>query len=179
MSNVDENDLKLIHDYQNGNEDAFTLLFHKYYPIVCKIFMMKGVSQADSDDMTEEIFIKLITGLKSYHFDKNFDHYLNKIVRNKLIDYYRKSRRTCSFFEEQFIQDKSFDPINLEELHDIIECCLQKIIDKIRRSILLLWIEGFKRAQMAELLNIPLGTVHSNLERGKIILRKCVEDSLK
>lgn len=170
MSNADENDLTLIRDYQNGNEDAFAVLFRKYYPMVCKIFMMKGVSQADSDDMTEEIFIKLITALKSYHFNKDFDHYLHKIVRNKLIDYYRKSKRTCSFVEEQFIQDKSFDPIKLEELHDIIECCLQKIFDKIRRSIIILWIEGFKRRQMADLLNIPLGTVHSNLERGKIIL---------
>jgi len=179
MNNAGIGDRQLIQKYQNGSEEAFTKLFKKYYPLVYKVFLMKGLPESDADDLTEEIFIKLITALKNYLFNQKFEHYLHKVVRNKLIDYYRQNKRTCPFFEEQFIQDDSDVKINLDELYCIIDYCLQTIISETRRTILVLWIRGYRRNQMAELLKLPIGTIHSNLERGKSRLRECIEDRLK
>lgn len=178
MSDPFDEDAERIHDYQMGNEEAFSWLFHKYYPLVYKIFRVKSLSEADADDLTEEIFIKLIGALKTYQFDKPFKNYLHRIVRNKLIDFYRQRHKTYSYADMQNFISKPANQIDHDELREIIDRCLRKIVSLVRRSILMLWIDGYKRNQMAELLNIPLGTIHSNLERGKIVLRKCIEDKL-
>lgn len=174
----DHNDYELIRRYQEGQERAFTELFLKYYPLVYKLFAMKGIPRAEAEDLTAEIFVKLIEALKTYRFEKPFQHYLQRVVRNRLFDYYRarkiewlplelelslKLRSSC---------DEKFD------LQQIIDHCLQQIKSLIRRAIILAWLEGYRRRQIAELLNLPIGTVHSNLERGKKQFRDCVQENL-
>jgi RNA polymerase sigma-70 factor (ECF subfamily) len=178
LINAFDEDFQRIRQYQKGDHEAFATLFHKYYPMVYRIFRIKGLTEADADDMTEEIFIKLIRALKTYQFKKPFDNYLRRVVRNKMIDFYRR-KRNYAFIECELIPDRAESQVDYEELRDIISHCLRKIINLTRRSILVLWIDGYKRSQMADLLNIPIGTVHSNLERGKVVLRKCIEDRLK
>ncbi|MCI0493839.1 sigma-70 family RNA polymerase sigma factor, partial [candidate division KSB1 bacterium] len=92
MKKDDQNDFDLIRDYQQGAEQAFTDLFLKYYPLVYKIFIMKGIPQAEAEDLTAEIFVKLIEALKTYRFEKPFQHYLRRIVRNRLFDFYRAKK---------------------------------------------------------------------------------------
>lgn len=173
-----QNDFELIRNYQQGEEQAFTDLFLKYYPLVYKIFFTKGIPQAEAEDLTAEIFIKLIEALKTYRFEQPFPHYLRRVVRNRLFDFYRAKKIDWLPLELELSlklkssSDEEFD------LHEIIDHCLQQIKSLLRRAILLSWLEGYKRNQIAELLNLPIGTVHSNLERGKSQLRDCVQGQL-
>ncbi|MGP8330234.1 MAG: RNA polymerase sigma factor [Methanosarcinaceae archaeon] len=171
-------DYELIHGYQQGDEESFSTLFKKYYPIVFQLLIIKGIPQQDVEDLTAEIFIKLIESLKTYRYEKPFEHFLRRVVRNKLYDFFRKnqSKGIHLEFNEEIV---ACEPDVQFELEEVIEQCLQEIKSLIRRSIILLWTQTYKRQQIAEILNIPAGTVHSNLERGKITFRKCIQEKLQ
>ena len=174
----DQDDFDLIRNYQRGEEQAFSDLFLKYYPLVYKIFIMKGIPQAEAEDSTTEIFIKLIEALKTYRFEKPFQHYLRRVVRNRLFDFYRAKKITWLPLElEPSLSLKSIAGTDFD-LQEIIDHCLQQIKSLIRRTIIFSWLEGYKRKQIAELLKLPIGTVHSNLERGKSQFRNCVQENL-
>ncbi len=171
----DQNDLELIRRYQKGEERAFAELFSKYYPLAYKIFIMKGIPRTEAEDLTAEIFIKLIEALKSYRLEKPFEHYLRRVVRNRLFDYYRSKKIEWLSLELHLsVRSQSED----RDFQEIVAHCLQRIKSLIRRAILLSWLEGYKRRQIAELLQLPIGTVHSNLERGKRDFRECVQREL-
>jgi len=171
-------DFLLIERYQNGDLTAFTALFQKYYPVVYRILILKGVPATEAEDLTSEIFIKLIPSLKKYRFEKPFHHFLNRVIRNRVFDYFRKEKVSLRHFSIEESIDLS-SPIDSFELEEIIATCLRQIKNLTRRAMILLWIEGYKRHQIAEVLKLPIGSVHSGLERSKADFRKCIEDKIK
>ncbi|MBN1347909.1 sigma-70 family RNA polymerase sigma factor [candidate division KSB1 bacterium] len=177
MSGVEDDNL--IRQYQQGNEESFRQLFHKYYPQVYRLFISKGLCREDAEDFTIDVFTRLIKGLKAFRFEKPFQHYLHRIARNRLFDHFRKKTILFSDFDSEVnLADRAAIPDRRVELAEIIALCMQKIKSDLRRAILMAWMEGYKRHQIAELLDVPMGTVHSNLERGRIELKICVEENL-
>ena len=172
-----EEDFALIRKYQQGEEQAFTELFRKYYPLVYRIFIIKNIPQNDAEDLTAEVFIKLIGALKNYRFEKPFQNYLRRVVSNRYFDFYRKKQFKCyplDLLDLSIPETNNFAQYNL---HEIVDFCLQQIRNLTRRAIISSWLEGYKRKQIADMLNIPIGTVNSNLERGKINFRKCIREN--
>lgn len=168
-------DAENIRRYQGGDERGFTRLFRKYYPRVFRMLVFKGVPQAKAEDATAEVFMKLVDSLKTYRFEKPFQHFLHRVVRNKAYDYFRKKQmeRFPPYMECMFAAE--VDHFERLEIREIIDLCLQKIKNIDRRVIILYWLEGYTRRQMADLLHLPLGTVHSHLERGRPGFKKCVK----
>ena len=178
MNDIENTSLELIQKYQEGDEQAFTTLFYKYYPLVYSTLIAKGISKTDAEDSTAEIFIKLADSLINSNFDKPFEHYLKRIVRNKTYDLYRRKNLLCyPLVSDHMVSDYN-NEIELIEIEEIINHCLQKIANFTRRAILVSWLEGYTRKQTAELLNLPIGTIHSNLERGKIVFKHCIQENL-
>lgn len=178
MEIIDSENFDLIRNYQHGDEQAFSTLFKKYYPLVYHILISKGIPKNDAEDSTAEIFIKLADSLFVYHFDKPFEHYLRRIVRNKVFDFYKMKRVQWYSLSLENLISKDINNFEISEIEEIINLCLQKIINLTRRAIILSWLEGYTRKQMAEILKIPIGTVHSHLERGKTDFRKCIRGKL-
>jgi len=173
-----EEDYNLIREYQGGNEKAFTQLFKKYYPLIFIFLKNKGIPKIEAEDFTAEIFIKLIDALKVFRFEKPFENFLFRIVRNKVFDYYRKKKiEICSLTIELAAETQS-GLLEVAEIEEIINFCLNQIKSQIRRAIIVSWIEGYTRKQIAQLLDLPLGTVHSNLERGKVNFKNCIKEKL-
>jgi len=172
-------DFDYIQKYRQGDEQAFAKLFYKYYPLVYQSLIAKGILQQDAEDKTSEIFIKLADSLIDYQFAKPFEHYLRRIVRNKIYDYFRsKQWNWYSLTVENLISDSDC-VFEESEIQEIINLCLLQIRSLTRRAIIISWLEGYTRKQTAELLKFPIGTVHSNLERGKEVFKQCIKGKLK
>lgn len=150
----------------------------KYYPLVHKTFVMKGIPQTEAEDLTAEIFIKLIEALKTYRFEQPFQHFLRRIVRNRIFDFYRRRKLEWSSLDLQQLIPILISDADQFDLQEIIDHCLRQIKSMVRRAIILAWLQGYQRKKIAELLQLPLGTVHSNLERGKVQFRNCVQENL-
>lgn len=184
-------DRNYILAYQNGDNNALNELVSKYYTYIYKVFCIKRVSKTDAEDFTHDICMRLISALKTFKHESNFKTYLDKMINNKVIDYYRHNIRVRqeSLFKIIYLgqgneielcdllQNGTVEPdqqIIYDELKTIIQFCLAAIQNNVMQQLVNLWLYGLKRRQMAELLDVSLGYVNGTLERGKGVFRKCV-----
>jgi len=133
----------------------------------------------EAEDMTQEIFLKLYTSLTKYDFEKNFDAWLLTLTRNYLIDNYRKTKwekKTRDDFNEHYLRaDLSFSPeagIVAKENRRFIWKGLNQLSSEVRMTVILRDIQGKKYDEIAEIMDLPLGTIKSRVNRGRIQLAK-------
>jgi len=187
---------KLIRDYQNGDCNAFNRLMmqYKYWQYIFKALCAKRVPAADAEDYTQQICMRLMNGLKTFRFQCAFETYLSSIIRNQVINHYRRGlklikRQFLSLHElispdetEERLIDRLANPnallpdaaLRLQELHRIVGACLEAFKNKTLKLITCLWLYGLKQRQIAVLLQLSPGGVGSNLYRGQTRLRSCI-----
>ncbi len=140
-------------------------------------------SYETSEDLTQEIFIKVYNSLHKYDCSRNFSSWITTLSRNYLIDHYRKTKlekkQRTDFNEHMLDSEGKTDP---EET--IIKKQNQKIIWKgmsslnadVRIALILRDIQGKKYEDIAEIMASPLGTVKSRVNRGRIQLAKILKE---
>ncbi len=143
-------------------------------------------SLQEAEDLTQEIFMKLFHSLSKYNKNKNFDAWLITLSKNHLIDQYRKTkwekRNRDELNENSILIDNSKSPENRIELNEnknIVWRGLNKLSSEIRISIILRDIQGKTYEEIAEILSLPLGTVKSRVNRGRLQLAQILKKERK
>ncbi len=138
---------------------------------------------AEAEDLTQEIFFKLHSSLEKYDFKKDFQAWFLTLARNHLIDRYRKTKREKSSrdeYDEHFLAaDPGTGPENsimARENRRIIWEGLQVLSPDIRLSVILRDIQGKSYQEIAEIMSLPLGTVKSRVNRGRLQLAKVLQE---
>jgi RNA polymerase sigma-70 factor (ECF subfamily) len=136
----------------------------------------------EAEDMTQEIFLKLYTSLSKYDFEKNFNAWLLTLTKNYLIDNYRKTKwekKTRDNFNEHYVRaDPSDSPeagIEVKENKKFIWEGLNQLSSEVRMTVILRDIQGKKYDEIADIMNLPLGTIKSRVNRGRIQLAKILK----
>jgi RNA polymerase sigma-70 factor (ECF subfamily) len=188
-------DEKLVRQYQQGNRNAFEILFQRYYQYVYKIFIWKGIAPPEAEDFTQDLFLRLTTALLNFAGKSSFKTYLDRAVTNKLIDFYRERRERALPLNGGLLEllESDSEPASRREkmsahlfeattpataIREALTKCLEKETRTTCRAVLALWLDGFKLRQIASILSLPLGTVNSHLTRGRARLRRCMEKKL-
>lgn len=191
----------LIRDYQNGEAQAFTRLVDQYWQYIFKSLRAKGVPTVCAEDYTQQICVRLMRVLKDFRFDCTFENYLNTIVKNQVINYYRMrnkrvngNRLHLSSLEELLaLADGEKPPFDItdvnalspeaglfyEDLRRIIAACLRLFKSKLTKLVICLSLKGLKQRHIVALLGIPFGTVGGHWERGKKRLRYCIRKNYR
>jgi len=162
-------------------EQAVTPFMGQLYPAALR--MTKNAS--DAEDLVQETVAKAYTAFHQFQPGTNLRAWLNKILSNTFINGYRKRRREPNMAYGADFQDDwqvGADPLSppapsaeaeaLERLADSdILSALRELPEEFRVAIYLADIEGYPYRQIAEMMEIPLGTVMSRLHRGRNKLR--------
>ena len=140
-------------------------------------------SYEEAEDLTQDIFLKLYNSMPKYDFEKNFSAWFLTLARNYMIDNYRKTKwekKTRDEFNEHLLSsDASDSPENgmvREESKKIIWESLNHLSAEIRMAVILRDIQGKKYEEIAEIINLPLGTVKSRVNRGRLQLAKILKE---
>ena len=140
-------------------------------------------SYEEAEDLTQEVFLKLYYSLPKYDLEKNFNAWLLTLARNYMIDQYRKTKwekKTRDEFNEHYLSSDAFDsPENgmvKEETKRLIWESLNHLSSEIRMTVILRDIQGKKYEEIAEITNLPLGTVKSRVNRGRLQLAKILKE---
>lgn len=135
-----------------------------------------------AEDLTQEIFLKLYNSLSKYDFEKDFSAWLLTLSRNYLIDQYRKTkweRTKRDDFNEYYLASSAFESpendIIKEENKKIIWESFNYLSSDIRMAVILRDIQGKKYEEIAEIMSLPLGTVKSRVNRGRLHLAKILK----
>ncbi len=97
LNNTPPSDEELVRSAQMGKQDAFVLLYERYFPNVLARVRFK-VPENDVEDVTQEIFIAVLKSLGSFKGQSKFSTWIWTITNRKIVDYYRANK---SRFVEQ------------------------------------------------------------------------------
>lgn len=137
----------------------------------------------EAEDLTQDIFMKLYISLSKYDFEKNFSAWILTITKNYLIDQYRKTKwekKIRDDFNEQYFASDSFlspeEEILKEENKRTIWKGLNQLSSEVRITVILRDIQGKKYEEIAEIMDLPLGTIKSRVNRGRLQLAKILKE---
>ncbi len=142
-------------------------------------------SPADADDLVQETYARAFGRQSQFAEGSNLRAWLFRILRNVHIDLYRRDRRGHTAFDEEDLTDPHADREPLRGDAEL-ECLRRVVAEDIdaalaslsedARTVVLLDLEGFTEAELAEVLGCALGTVKSRLCRARAALRKKLSD---
>jgi len=99
LNNAIPSDEELVHSAQTGKEDAFALLYERYFPNVFARVRFK-VPENDVEDVTQEIFIAVMKSLGSFKGQSKFSTWIWTITNRKIVDYYRSNKSKLTLTEQ-------------------------------------------------------------------------------
>jgi len=165
-------DERVIEACQAGDREAFRLLFDTYKDRVFSIAVYSfGGDEAAASDVSQQIFLKLMTSIGQFRGDSAFTTWLYRLVVNACTDEQRKRRRFLPFgeampmsrVEEKRPQERHYAKL---EIADSVQAAIRELKPKLRIAILLKYVEDLSYEEMASVLNCSKGTVASRLNRG-------------
>lgn len=174
-----EEDRKTIDQILNGDINKFSVLQKKYYYLVLTLVRKIIKDDDDADDVVQETFIKVYHSLSTYSSEYAFSSWIYRIASNTCIDFIRVKKDLVHYDATDIeFEDSSLIPdqdIIANEKMKIIENAINDLPKVYREIFVLRYKEELKYEEISASLNIPLGTVKTNLFRAK----KYVEIFLK
>lgn len=144
-------------------------------------YQFSGTFQ-EAEDLTQDIFMKIYTSLTKYDFQKNFSAWILTLAKNYLIDQYRRtkwSKKSRDDLQPHYLATKSSSsPENgliREENKRIIWQALNRLSPEVRLTVILRDIQGKSYQEIAEIMELPLGTIKSRVNRGRLKLARILK----
>jgi RNA polymerase sigma-70 factor (ECF subfamily) len=144
---------------------------------------------ADAEDVVQETYLKAYRGFGGFQEGTNLKAWLYRILTNTYINRYRAQKRRPDETDIDDVEDlylyrrlgglegaragQSAEEELLETITDSeVKDALEALPEQFRMAVLLADVEGFSYKEIAEILDIPIGTVMSRLHRGRKALQK-------
>jgi RNA polymerase sigma-70 factor (ECF subfamily) len=184
-------DRELVARALEGDESAYSELLERFKrPVFSLIYRMIG-DREQAEDLAQESFVKAFNNLDSYNPNYRFSSWLFKIANNHAIDHLRRARLSTvsihgsphaasSEREEQTrivleAPDESPEQEFLAlELGSEIEQAIAKLRPDYRTAVILRHIESRPYEEIAEIMEVPIGTVKTFLHRARAELREAL-----
>jgi len=139
-------------------------------------------SREDAEDILQEGFIRVFRDLHQYRGEGSLEGWVRKVMVRVALDFIRKEKReiaTTQLNDWQFLpDDQPTDYHENEMMAKHLIRLMQKLPEGFRTVLNLYILEGYSHAEIAELLDISVGTSKSQLNRAKKALRQLLEKSL-
>lgn len=184
-------DFDLVQAAVLGDQKAYTQLMNRYYDTVFNTLAKMVVNREDAHDLTIEAFGKAFNKLPNYVPRYAFSTWLFKIAINNCIDHIRRKKVKLLSIDGQMESDNAsafsailkanvLDPeekfIKDQRAH-LLRTVLNKLNPKYRHMIELRFYEELSYEEIAQELNIPLGTVKAQLFRAKELLHDFLQSA--
>lgn len=159
----------LIERALSGDEEAFADLVRSYTPYVYQTAFALLHDVMESEDVVQEVFIKLHRSLSQLREVRAFQSWLTRITTNQCLDRLKKKTATP-------IEDSAFDLLSSQESNHwedrlILEEAMKKLSIEHRTVLMLRELQGYDYHEIAKILGIPLGTVKSRIYLARAQLR--------
>lgn len=175
------NDSELVSQARDGDRRAFDELFGRYQESIRQMYLQRtGGNEPDSNDMLQNTFIKVYLNLDRYNPEYTFCQWIFTIARNTFIDYTRRKREFMVSIDasdnfSNVCMPASQQPTPEERMiitqHSReLNAILDNMAPRYRDVIILRFFNEYSYDEIAEKLNVPIGTVKTLIHRAREIL---------
>ena len=158
-------------------------LYQMFYSSMTSVCMRYCKDREEANDMVQEGFIKVFKNLTRYEFKGSFEGWMRRIFVNNAIDNIRRKKKDHLLLGEDEKMDSfaefDIDPLEKDQELDpkIVMDAIQKLTPAYKAVFSLYVIEEYSHKEIAEMLDISVGTSKSNLAKAKQNLRKFLHDA--
>ena len=169
--------MQIINRAQSGDREAFATLFEQNKNLVYKTAYLMLGDPTEAEDALQEIFVRVYRSLPGFDPGKAaFTTWLYRVTFNYCLNHRRKKHPFTLPLDELSPPLRSeFSVAQLAE-EEVLQQAIGKISDKQRAVVVLRYFWDLPYAQIAQILEIPLGTVKSRLDLALKTLRKVLEE---
>jgi RNA polymerase sigma-70 factor, ECF subfamily len=181
----------LIAQLKAGSEEAFAWLIATYHQQVYSLISRTIPAGSDAADVTQDVFVKIYRGISGFHGDASLRTWIYRIALHEASNqrrWWSRHRRQEVTIEAETGDSNEGHPLCIKdtlvdehespfevaaqsEMREQVEAALREIPDPFRPVVVLRDLEGFAYEEIAEILNVNLGTVKSRLMRGRACLK--------
>jgi RNA polymerase sigma-70 factor (ECF subfamily) len=183
---AEPDDLEMVRRAQQGDERAFEVLIERYKNRVFGLIVRTIADRQRADDLAQEVFIRIYRGLPYFRGEARFSTWLYRIVANLCHQAPQSGRVREVPLDAQAgesghprpelgARDTAFTDL---ELRDQLQKALATLPSQHRLLVAGHYLEGVSYEDLAEMFDVPLGTVKTTLHRAKRRLRRVLETSL-
>lgn len=174
---------KLVVDCVNGNQHSQQIVYKAFYGKMLGVCARYSSNREEAKDLLHDCFIKVFEKLKNFQNKGSLEGWIRRIVVNNAIDFVRAKREFLLNYEDesQFenLSDDSFYDSDFEELKklnvEIILSLVQKLSPAYRTVFNMYVIENYTHQEIADYLEISVGSSKSNLAKAKMRIREMFE----
>jgi RNA polymerase sigma-70 factor (ECF subfamily) len=179
----DAEERRLIDRSATGDQESFRQLVLRYHRMVINV-AFRGLGELSlAEDVAQDVFIKVYKALPAYRHDKPFKHWLHRVAANTVTDALRRRRPIVSLEDlEQPPAATGSDPQDVAARHDLqraVRHAIANLPPHYRDTIALQTFGELNYSEIAQVLDIPLGTVMSRLNGAKRLLRASLGDLVR
>jgi RNA polymerase sigma-70 factor (ECF subfamily) len=182
-------DKTLIQLCKQGDRDAFDELMRRYEKRVFNFAYRMSGSYDDASDVTQEAFLRVFNSIGTFRGDAVFTTWLYRIVRNVFLDERKRAKTHLQTSLEEYIeldensvakQIEDDDPtpdqlIEGKERNQLLQDAIQSLPEYQRMMMILYHTQSKSYEEISQIMNLPIGTVKSRLNRARLALKEKLE----
>lgn len=164
----------------NGNESAFDILYAETNKAVYHIILSILKNRATAEDCMQEVYISIYNKAKMYQKETNPKAWIYTIAKNTALNYYKKGRKEICYdivdYADTFVAKDNFE--NREDIY-LLRTALQELSQEDYQILALCEIAGYKRREVAKMMDLPIGTVTWKRNNALKVLKNYMEKNSK
>ncbi len=182
---------ELVSELQAGSEEAFDTLVTHYHAVIFNLALRMLGDAGDAADVTQEVFLKAFRGLRGFRGSSSIRTWLYRIALREASNLRRWRWRHQRHQTSVELVDPGelcagepdgaspFDRLAAREVQGMVREALARVPEPFRAALVLRDIEGLSYEELAEVLEVPVGTVKSRILRGRRALREILGPTLE
>ena len=160
---------------QGGESSALGELFKRHHAALFRYFLRMSASASLSEDLTQEVFLRLLRKSDTWQRDARFSSWMYRIAHNAFIDQTRKTKWEREMPENMDIAAPAARQLEQQEEHLLLRRALMAMPADKRELLVLSRFQGLKYEQIGELLGLETNTVKVRVFRALALLRETYE----
>lgn len=179
---VDLTDEELALRVQKGDKEIFGTIMSRYEKRLLRYGRKFLSNPDDAEDIVQEVFISVYQNIQSFDTNQKFSPWIYRVAHNAFVNAIKKNTRLplVGFdFDTLISRIAAEDPGEADrervEMRKLIDRGLEQLLPKYREILILYYLEELDYKEIADVLQVPTGTVGIRLKRAKEALRETYE----
>jgi RNA polymerase sigma-70 factor (ECF subfamily) len=181
-------EVEVVQELQAGSAEAFDALIRRYHAPVYRLLCQMLGNSADAADTTQEVFLKAFRGIRGFRSSSSLKTWLYRIAIREALNrrrwWHRHQSRESSYDDTALCAGEAllaadeptpYDHCAAREAREAVHRALAQLPEAFRSAVVLRDIEDLSYEEVAEVLDVSIGTVKSRILRGRRALRELLE----
>lgn len=184
MKTLIEPSKEVLEECKNGNQQAFKEIFYNYRSYAYNLIYKITGKTSDQEDLLQEIFFQIYLSLKTFRGDSSFSTWFHRIVINVCTGHwrYQQAKKRISVEDtvdydsvEHIASNHNFQTGHQMELKEIVGKAIATLNEKMRVPLVLNVYSDMDLSEIAEILDVPEGTVKSRLFAARMKIKEYLD----